>query len=105
MFSVRVVTVHINSRYLSPYTTPTPTRSLRGGFKRRSYGARAAYAQSKLAELLFVRELERRMGVKEGGGGVVAGTTTTTEDDALSPPGGGNSGRRMSVEDDAVRSM
>lgn len=36
------------------------------GFERRSYGARAAYAQSKLAELLFVRELERRMGVEAG---------------------------------------
>jgi NAD(P)-dependent dehydrogenase (short-subunit alcohol dehydrogenase family) len=32
-------------------------------FERRAYGARAAYAQSKLAELLFARELERRLGV------------------------------------------
>lgn len=66
------------------------------GFERRSYAARAAYAQSKLAELLFVRELERRMGVEEGdtagrGGGVTAGagqglnnnsTTTTTNDNS-----------------------
>jgi NAD(P)-dependent dehydrogenase (short-subunit alcohol dehydrogenase family) len=34
-------------------------------FARRRYSARAAYAQSKLAELLFVRELERRMGVQD----------------------------------------
>lgn len=30
-------------------------------FERRRYGARAAYAQSKLAELLFARALERRL--------------------------------------------
>jgi NAD(P)-dependent dehydrogenase (short-subunit alcohol dehydrogenase family) len=30
-------------------------------FDRRRYGARAAYAQSKLAELLFARELEKRL--------------------------------------------
>ena len=37
------------------------------GFERRSYGARAAYAQSKLAELLFAREMEKRLlGVAEG---------------------------------------
>ena len=38
-------------------------------FARRPYGARAAYAQSKLAELLFVREFERRLGVGADGDG------------------------------------
>jgi len=46
------------------------------GFERRSYGARAAYAQSKLAEIQFTRELERRLGVKEGEGGAVRGGST-----------------------------
>lgn len=36
-------------------------------FENRKYGARAAYAQSKLAELLFAREMEKRLlGVAEG---------------------------------------
>jgi hypothetical protein len=58
-------------------------------FDRRAYGARAAYAQSKLAELLFVRELERRMGVKDvargggggGGGGAEEGLHGTAEEE------------------------
>ena len=71
-------------------------------FKRRRYAARAAYAQSKLAELLFVRELERRMGVgvedeessggDDGGGGgggggedgSSGGGGATTEDEGVS---------------------
>ena len=48
-----------------------------------------AYAQSKLAELLFVRELERRMGVKDvargggggGGGGAEEGLHGTAEEE------------------------
>lgn len=34
-------------------------------FESRRYSARAAYAQSKLAELLFIRELEYRLGVEK----------------------------------------
>ena len=81
-------------------------------YRRRRYAARAAYAQSKLAELLFVRELERRMGVKENTAGTAAhtaggfvgaedldGATAAADDDGGSstPRRSGSWGRRHST--------
>jgi len=54
-------------------------------FVNRKYGARAAYAQSKLAELLFVRELERRLGVNDDGVDVNTGEKALVRSLAVHP--------------------